>query len=98
MMVVVSWLVSIILSLPQAFMFRKMKHPAVEFFQCTTNNVVEDFSTMILEDGETKFIFLGLDSQTVYTLYHFSFPFFVFFFPLAFLIVNYAIIIKIIRR
>ena len=97
-MVVISWVISILLSLPQAIMFRKMKHPLVEFYQCTTLNVVEDFATKTVVDGETKFTLLGVDSDTIYSLYHFSFPFFVFFFPLGCLIVNYSIIIKIIRR
>jgi hypothetical protein len=97
-MVVVSWIISIILSLPQAFMFRKLKHPYVKFYQCTTHMVVEEYSHQVVVDGETKFIFLGVDSETVYSLYHLSFPFFVFFFPLGCLIFNYGIIIKMIRR
>ena len=97
-MVVVSWALSLLLSLPQAFMFRKLKHPVVEFYQCTTDMVVEEFSEQILVAGETKFSLFGVDSDIVYTIYHFSFPFFVFFFPLACLIINYGIIIKITRR
>ena len=97
-MVVISWTLSLLLSLPQAFMFRKLKHPAVEFYQCTTDMVVEEFSEQVVVAGETQFRLLGVDSDTVYSIYHFSFPFFVFFFPLACLIFNYGIIIKIIRR
>ena len=98
LMVVASWTISLILSLPQAFMFRKLKHPFVEFYQCTTDMVVEEYSSQVVVAGETKYIFLGVDSEIVYSLYHFSFPFFVFFFPLACLIFNYGIIIKMIRR
>ena len=98
LMVVISWIISTVLSLPQAFMFRKLKHPAVEFYQCTTDMVVEDYSKQTVVAGKIKFIFLGLDSDTVYNIYHFSFPFFVFFFPLACLIFNYGIIIRMIRR
>lgn len=97
LMVVASWIISLILSLPQAFMFRKLKHPYVEFYQCTTDMVVEEYSSRVVVAGETKFIFLGVDSETVYSLYHLSFPFFVFFFPLGCLIFNYGIIIKMIR-
>jgi hypothetical protein len=97
-MVVVSWIISLLLSLPQAFMFRKLKHPAVEFYQCTTDMVVEEYSDQVVVDGETRFIFLGVDSETIYSIYHFSFLFFVFFFPLACLIFNYGIVIKMIRR
>ena len=79
-------------------MFRKLKHPAVEFYQCTTDMVVEEYSDQVVVDGETRFIFLGVDSETIYSIYHFSFLFFVFFFPLTCLIFNYGIIIKMIRR
>jgi hypothetical protein len=60
--------------------------------------VVEEYSDQVVVDGETKFILLGVDSETIYSIYHFSFLFFVFFFPLTCLIVNYGIIIKMIRR
>ena len=97
-MVALSWVVSIILASPQAFMFRKLKHPDIEFYQCTTTMAVEDFSEKIVVNGQLKFLFLGVEAETIYRFYHFSFLLFVFFFPLTFLMVNYFIIIKLIRR
>ena len=97
-MVGVSWFISLLLASPQAIMFRKLKHPAVDFYQCTTTLVVEEYADMVVEDKQTKFILLGLDSGTIYIIYHFSFLFFVFFFPLVFLIITHIIIIKLIQR
>ena len=97
-MVTMSWVISIILALPQAFMFRKLKHPEIEFYQCTTTMAIEDASYEVLVDGQKIFLFLGFGTETIYRFYHLSFLFFVFFLPLAFLIVNYVIIIKIITR
>ena len=97
-MVTMSWVISIILALPQAFMFRKLKHPEIEFYQCTTTMAIEDSSYEVLVDGEKIFLFLGFDPETIYRFYHLSFLFFVFFLPLSVIIVNYVIIIKIITR
>ena len=60
--------------------------------------VVEEYADMVVEDEQTKFILLGLNSGTIYIIYHFSFLFFVFFFPLVFLIITHIIIIKLIQR
>ena len=97
-MVLCSWMVSLILSLPQAFMFRKLKHPHLEFYQCTTKNVLESYSDLVVEDGKLSFVFYGLDPIMVYNIYHFSFLFFVYFLPLFCLIISYIIIINLIKR
>ena len=97
-MVAISWIVSSLLALPQAFMFRKLKHPEIDFYQCTTTFAIEDVSDEVQVDGKKIFLFLGFDSETIYTFYHLSFLFFVFFFPLSVLMFNYFIIIKILTR
>jgi hypothetical protein len=97
-MVSMSWVVSILLSLPQALVFRKLKHPQLEFYQCTTSGAIEEFSEEVEVGGETKILFFGVEPETIYRTYHFSFLFFVFFFPLAVLMVNYFIIIRLIMR
>jgi hypothetical protein len=98
MMVAFSWVVSILLSLPQALVFRKLKHPELEFYQCTTSMAIEDFSQEVEVGGQMKILFFGVEPKTIYRTYHFSFLFFVFFFPLAVLMVNYFIIIGLIMR
>ena len=97
-MVLCCWVVSIILSFPQAIMFRKLKHPYLEFYQCTTKGVVEAYSDIVAENGKRKYSFYGLDPVKVYNIYHFSFLFFVYFLPLFCLVISYVIIIKLIKR
>ena len=91
-------MVSIFLAFPQALIFRRLKHPELEFYQCTTSMAVEEFSEEVFVDGEIKFIFFGFDAERIYSFYHFTFLFFVFFFPLAVLMVTYMVVIKLITR
>ena len=97
-MVFISWVVSILLSCPQALMFRKLKHPSLEFYQCTTNMVIESYSDIVIENSQAKIRFYGIDPSILYALYSGSFLFFVYFFPLFCLIISYTIIIIIIKR
>ena len=97
-MVLCCWVVSLLLSLPQAIMFRKLKNPHLEFYQCTTMMVVETYSELVKEDNKLKFVFYGIDAVVIYNIYHFSFLFFVYFLPLLCLIISYIIIIKLIKR
>ena len=98
LMVFFSWVVSIILSSPQAIMFRKMKHPYLEFYQCTNKMVVENYSHLVVEGDKARYFFFGIDSDTVYMIYHLSFLLFVYFMPLFCLLVSYIFIIHLIRR
>ena len=98
LMVLCSWVGSLLLSLPQAFMFRKLKHPMFEFYQCTTRMVVEDFSEAVLENNMIRFVFYGIDSINVYKIYSFYFLLLVYFLPLICLIISYTIIFRLIRR
>ena len=97
-MVFCSWLVSLVLSSVQAIMFRQVKHPNMEFYQCTSDMVVEMNSKMVIEKGKPKFTFFGIDSEVIYTVYHFSFLFFVYFLPLICILISYMVIINIIKR
>ena len=97
-MVLFSWVVSLVLSSPQALMFRKMKHPHLEFYQCTTNMVIENISTVVMDGAKATYFFFGIDSDTVYMIYHLSFLVFVYFLPLCCLLVSYIFIIHLIRR
>ena len=87
-----------LLSLPQAFMFRKLKHPMLEFYQCTNAMVLEDYSEVVRENDTIRFVFYGIDSIDVYKIYNFYFLLFVYFLPLICLIISYIIIIKLIKR
>ena len=98
MMVCISWLVSLILASPQAIMFRKLKHPSLEFYQCTPDMVIETYSTLVFENGQEQIKFYGINPATLYKLYSASFLFFVYFFPLFCLLISYSIIIILIKR
>ena len=98
MMVCISWVISLTLASPQALMFRKLKHPSLDFHQCTTNMVIETYSEVVFENQQAKMKFYGIDPSILYKLYSGSFLFFVYFFPLFCLIISYTIIIILIKR
>ena len=96
-MVLFSWVVSLVFASPQVFMFSKMKHPYLEFYQCTNNMVIESYSQLVVEGDNAFFLFYGFDPDTVYMMYDLSFLVFVYFLPLFFLLVSYIFIIYNIR-
>ena len=51
---VVSWLLSALLSLPQVVMFRVVKHPEVEWHQCTQRGWVESLSQEIIIQQDNR--------------------------------------------
>ena len=56
-MVIVAWLLTIIAASPQAIIFRVLKHPVKEFYQCTTFNFFESLSTEEAADSIWPIIF-----------------------------------------
>ena len=98
LMVFSAWVLSFMLSIPQAMMFRKVKHPDMEFSQCTTDMVLEMHSDMVIQDGEISFLFFGINPHIIYSFYHFSFLFFVYFLPLLVILINFMVILNIIKR
>ena len=75
-------MLSLILSSPQAIMFRKVKHPYTEYHQCTSEMVLEMISELEIKDGELVFHLLGLNLDLIYFVYHFAFLFFAYYLPL----------------
>ena len=97
-MVVFSWIISLMLSSPQAIMFRKVKHPYLEFCQCTTNMAIENYSVLVVKGDKALYLFHGIDTDTIYMIYNLSFLIFVYFLPLCCLIISYIFIFCLIRR
>ena len=60
-MVFSAWVVSFMV----AMMFRKVKHPHMEFSQCTTDMVLEMYSDMVIQDGEISFLFFGINPDII---------------------------------
>ena len=98
LMVFCSWMVSGVLSCPQAILFRKVKHPKMDFYQCTPIMFLETYSHIVIKDNRISFSFYGIDPKIIYTFYHFSFLFFVYFLPLTIMIISFTSIIRMLRR
>ena len=74
-MVGCSWLVSGLLSSPQAILFRKVKHPNREFYQCTPDFFLEMHSNIAIKNKQLFFSFFGIDPKIIDKIYNFSFLF-----------------------
>ena len=57
MMVIGAWLTTLLFSLPQAVIFRVLRHPLVEFYQCTTWGYFENLATSNITQGEPQHYF-----------------------------------------
>ena len=91
-------MLSLILSSPQAIMFRKVKHPYTEYHQCTSEMVLEMISDLEIKDGELVFHLLGLNLDLIYFVYHFAFLLFAYYLPLFCILISYAFIFYIVKR
>ena len=47
LMVIVAWLLTLVFTSPQAVIFRVLRHPMAEFYQCTTWGFFENFATEV---------------------------------------------------
>ena len=91
MMVTSAWVLTILFSSPQALVFRVMKHPMKEFYQCTTYNFWESVSTPTKGPGNSTSLSLaGLSPRQWEDLYHTVFNCQVFFIPLIIITVSYV--------
>ena len=70
-MVVLAWLTTLLFSSPQAVIFRVMKHPQADFYQCTTWNFFEGFASNVTEGNTTRLLLPGGMTPTqAADLYH----------------------------
>ena len=60
--------------------------------------VIESYSESVVEENKVIYLFFGVNSDTVYLIYNLSFLIFVYFFPLACLLISYIFIIYLIRK
>ena len=97
-MVILAWLATLLFSSPQAIIFRVLKHPEKDFYQCTTYNFFEDLSSPV-EVGNTTHLYLaGLTPIQWADLYHTIFNCEVFFAPVIAIIASYTKIYFILTR
>ena len=97
-MVIMAWVVTLIFTIPQAIIFRVMKHPAKEFYQCTTYNFFESLSTQVVVGNDTTLLLGSLTPVQWADLYHTIFNIEVFFGPLIALVASYSKIYFLLKR
>jgi hypothetical protein len=92
LMVMLAWLGMLLISCPQAIIFRVLKHPDQDFYQCTAFKFFDDFSSPV-EVGNTTILYLaGLTPVQWVDLYHTIFNCAVFFVPFIIIVVTYIMI------
>ena len=97
-MVLISWILTIMFSCPQAIIFRLMKHPAKEFYQCTTYNFFQDISSPVVMGNTTHLLLLGLSAVQWANIYHTIFNSVIFFIPVLIIVSSYVRIFHIMDR
>lgn len=88
-MITSAWIISALCALPQTLVFRVLKHPKVEFFQCTSMGYFDDIfnNSTIVNPQQAEKIYNSLFLVVVYMV------------PLCVIIITYANILnKIFRR
>ena len=71
-MVLIAWLVTLISVIPQAVIFRVLKHPEADFYQCTTEGFFENMTTeiVLVNNVTTHYLPGGLTPKQAADLYH----------------------------
>ena len=92
-MVAVAWILTIVFASPQAIIFRVLKHPVKDFYQCTTVDFFEN-----LVGNKTEGLLVGLTPVQLADLYHTIFNSEIFFIPLIIIITSYCKIFIILLR
>ena len=47
-MVIFAWLLTLLFTFPQAIIFRVLRHPMAEFYQCTTWDFFENLASEVI--------------------------------------------------
>lgn len=99
-MILCAWLTSCIFAAPQTLVFRVLKHPQIEFFQCTSMDFFKDLLVFDAGDGRkvpSTFLWLGPDAWE--RIHSCIFLVAVYMVPLLVIIITYAnILAKIVRK
>ena len=89
-MVISAWILTLVFAAPQAIIFRVLKHPDKDFYQCTTYNFFESLSTPVEVGSITQLLLLGLTPKQWADLYHTIFNCEIFFIPLIIIVASYV--------
>ena len=90
-MVASSWVFTLVCASPQAIIFRVLKHPTKEFYQCTTIDFFEDLAEKHFDPStnKTDYILGGINTEAWHTIYHTFINTQIFFLPLLIIIISY---------
>ena len=99
-MVAGSWIFTLLSAAPQAVIFRVLKHPTKDFYQCTTIDFFEDLAEkrLNLKTNQTEYILGGIDTEAWHTIYHTVINTQIFFLPLLIIIISYIKIYSILSQ
>lgn len=98
-MVILAWLLTLVFTSPQAIIFRVLRHPMAEFYQCTTWGFFENFATEVTYGNQTRLLLPGgLTPVQAADLYHTLFNCEIFFVPVIALVVSYSKIMIVMSR
>ena len=99
-MVASAWVFTLLCASPQAIIFRVLKHPTKEFYQCTTIDFFEDLAEkhFNLETNQTEYILGGINTEAWHTIYHTVVNTQIFFLPLLIIVISYIKIYSILSQ
>jgi len=87
-MILLAWIASAVFAAPQTLVFRVLKHPEVEFYQCTS---MRFFNDLLEGKGNgTSSSVLGLAPEDLERVYSCLFLVAVYAVPLAVIVVTYS--------
>ena len=99
-MVASAWVFTLLSASPQAIIFRVLKHPTKEFYQCTTIDFFEDLAEehFNIQTNKTEYILAGINTEAWHTIYHTVVTSQIFFLPLLIIIISYIKIYSILSQ
>ena len=97
-MVLSVWILTLVFATPQAIIFRVLKHPVKDFWQCTTVNFFENLSSTVTSENVTESLLLGLTPVQWADTYHTIFNCEIFFIPVIIILASYCKIFLILTR
>ena len=91
-MVMVAWILTLVFASPQAIMWRVLKHPTIDFHQCTTVDFFENLTSPVSVGNSTEMLLVGLTTDQWHNIYHVFFNSEIFFVPLILILISYFMI------
>ena len=99
-MVIVAWILTLIFASPQAIVWRVLKHPTKDFYQCTTIDFFANLSTKVTVGNSTEpeLQLVGLTPDQWFNIYHIIVNSEIFFIPLILILTSWCMIFIVLAR